>query len=295
MRAPYRPTTATVDRCRAGPASKSRARSVISGNGSAVPSPYPFEPIGIVHSPFGERAAAPRQASIARDAKGTIELFPGHGYEDALEGLAAWDYAWVIFVFHRNVDEERGWKPKVLPPRSETKRGVFATRSPHRPNPIGLSAVKIERVDWLLVHVRHLDVLDGSPVLDLKPYVAYADAYPNARAGWLETQDPVASWEVTWSEAAHDRLAFLREHGVDLQGPIEAALGLGPQPHAYRRIRPHGSGMRLALKEWRVDFVAEGRRIVVSSVCSGYRAEQLATNAVPGIHRRFSERFPEST
>jgi tRNA (adenine37-N6)-methyltransferase len=260
-----------------------------------VPSPFSFDPIGVVHSPFGERAAAPRQASLARDTEGRIELFPGRGFEDALEGLSAWDYAWVIFVFHKNLEEGRGWRPKVLPPRSDTKRGVFATRSPHRPNPIGLSAVKIERVEGLEVHVRHLDVLDGSPVLDLKPYVAYADAYPNARAGWLETPDPVAAWEVVFSEDALGRLAFLRANGVDLQGPIEAALSLGPRPHAYRRIRPHGAGMRLALKEWRVDFAAEGRCIVVTSVRSGYRAGQLATDAVPEVHRTFSARYPEST
>ena len=118
---------------------------------------------------------------MAPDATGRIELFPGRGYEDALDGLAAWEYAWVLFVFHKNVEEERGWKPKVLPPRSDQKRGVFSTRSPHRPNPIGLSAVQIERVDGLVVHVRRLDILDGSPVLDLKPYVAYADALPEAR------------------------------------------------------------------------------------------------------------------
>jgi tRNA-Thr(GGU) m(6)t(6)A37 methyltransferase TsaA len=256
---------------------------------------YSFDPIGVVHSPFGERAAAPRQASVARDAQGTVELFPGRGYEDALDGLEAWDYAWVIFVFHKNVEEGRGWRPKVLPPRSDAKRGLFATRSPHRPNPIGLSAVKIERVEGLVVHVRHLDVLDGSPVLDLKPYVAYADARPDARAGWLEASDPVTAWEVTFAETAREQLAFLRASGVDLRGAVEAALALGPQPHAYRRIRPHGAGMRLALKEWRVDFVAEGRRIVVTSVCTGYRAKQLATDAVSEVHRAFAARFPDST
>ena len=255
-------------------------------------SPYSFDPIGVVHSPFAERAAAPRQASVAPDAVGSIELYAGRGYEDALDGLAAWDYAWVIFVFHKNVEEARGWRPKVLPPRSDAKRGVFATRSPHRPNPIGLSAVKIERVDGLLVHVRHLDVLDGSPVLDLKPYVAYADAYPDARAGWLEATDPLAAWEVAFAEAALERLAWLAASGVDLRGSIEAALALGPQPHAYRRIRPHGAGSRLALKEWRVDFVAEGRRIVVTSVLTGYRPKQLASDAAPEVHRAFSARFP---
>jgi tRNA-Thr(GGU) m(6)t(6)A37 methyltransferase TsaA len=260
-----------------------------------VPSTYSFDPIGVVHSPFGERADAPRQPSLARDAEGTVELFTGRGYEDALEGLAAWDYMWIVFVFHKNVEEGRGWRPKVLPPRSDTKRGLFATRSPHRPNPIGLSAVKIERVEGLVVHVRHLDVLDGSPVLDLKPYVAYADAYPDARAGWLEAQDPIAAWEVVFVDAAREELAWLLAHGVDLQSKIEAALALGPQPHAYRRIRPHGAGMSLALKEWRVDFGAEGRRIVVTSVRTGYRAKQLATDAAPEVHRAFFARFQRST
>jgi tRNA-Thr(GGU) m(6)t(6)A37 methyltransferase TsaA len=260
-----------------------------------VPTPFSFDPIGLVHSPFRERASAPRQASVASEAKGSIELFPGHGYEDALEGLEAWDYAWVICVFHKNVDEGRGWRPKVLPPRSDAKRGVFATRSPHRPNPIGLSAVKIERVEGLFVHVRQLDVLDGSPVLDLKPYVAYADAYADARAGWLEAPDPIAAWEITFAEHAREQLAWLGDSGVDLQGPIEAALTLGPKPHAYRRIRPHGAGMRLALKEWRVDFVAAGRSIVVTSIRTGYRARQLATDAAPEVHRAFSARFPDPT
>jgi tRNA-Thr(GGU) m(6)t(6)A37 methyltransferase TsaA len=267
----------------------------ISLSDLAVSSPFSFDPIGVVHSPFRERASTPRQASMAREAKGTIELFPGRGYEDALEGLGAWDYLWVLFVFHKNVDEGRGWKPKVLPPRSETKRGLFSTRSPHRPNPIGLSAVKIEHVEGLLVHVRQLDVLDGSPVLDLKPYVAYADAYPEARAGWLETQDPIPAWDVAFAVKAREQLAWLAANGIDLQSAIEAALALGPRPHAYRRIRPHGLGMRLALKEWRVDFVAEGHAIVVTSIRTGYRAKQLATDAAPEVHRTFSARFPDPT
>jgi hypothetical protein len=201
----------------------------------------------------------------------------------------------VIFVFHKNVDEGRGWRPRVLPPRSETKRGLFSTRSPHRPNPIGLSAVKIERVEGLFVHVRQLDLLDGSPVLDLKPYVAYADAHAEARAGWLETPDPIAPWSIAFADSAREQLAWLSANGVDLQSSIEAALALGPQPHAYRRIRPHGHGMRLALKDWRVDFVAEGRAIVVTSVRTGYRPKQLATDATPEVHRTFSARFPDPT
>jgi tRNA-Thr(GGU) m(6)t(6)A37 methyltransferase TsaA len=257
---------------------------------------YVFEPIGVVRSPFTERVQAPRQptANHARGVAGRIELFAGRGFEDALSGLEAWEHAWVLFVFHRNVEEGRGWKPKVQPPRADAKVGLFATRSPHRPNPIGLSAVKIERVEGLVVHVSNLDLLDGTPVLDLKPYVAYADAYPGARAGWLEERDPRVAWEVTFSGEAQARLAWLSARGVELQSAIESVLALGPQPHAYRRIREHAGGLRLALKEWRVDFAVLGsttRTIVVRGLATGYRPKQLATGAAPELHREFAATF----
>jgi tRNA-Thr(GGU) m(6)t(6)A37 methyltransferase TsaA len=252
---------------------------------------YLFEPIGVVRSPFTERAEAPRQTAAARDVPGRIELFAGRGFEDALVGLDGWEYAWVVFVFHRNVEEGRGWKPKVQPPRAEAKVGVFATRSPHRPNPIGMSVVRIERVEGLLVHVRDLDVLDGTPVLDLKPYVPYADAYPEARSGWLEVRDPRSAWEVTFSPEATAELAWLLERGVDLRGGISSVLALGPQPHAYRRIRKHGDGMRLAMKEWRVDFQVEEQRILVRGLRSGYRAKELATDPALALHREYEGRF----
>ena len=252
---------------------------------------YLFEPIGVVRSPFTERAEAPRQAAAARDVAGRIELFAGRGFEDALEGLDGWEYAWVVFVFHRNVEEGRGWKPKVQPPRAEAKVGVFATRSPHRPNPIGMSVVRIERVEGLVVHVRDVDVLDGTPVLDLKPYVPYADAYPEARSGWLEARDPRSAWEVTFSAEATAELAWLLERGVDLRASIASVLALGPQPHAYRRIRKHGDGMRLALKDWRVDFAVDEKRILVRGLRSGYRAKQLATDPALELHRAFTAKL----
>jgi tRNA-Thr(GGU) m(6)t(6)A37 methyltransferase TsaA len=254
-------------------------------------SPFVFEPIGVVRSPFEDRVSAPRQASVGRDISARIELFAGRGYEDALSGLDTWDYAWVLFVFHRNVEQQRGWRPKVLAPRATEKLGVFATRSPHRPNPIGLSAVRIDRVDGLVVHVRDVDLLDGTPVLDLKPYVAYADARPDARGGWLGAADPRAAWTVEFAEGALEQLSWLRERGVDLRPPIEAALALGPQPHAYRRIRKHGAGMRLAIKDWRADFEVDDRRLVVQRVVTGYRPAQLASDERLSVHRDFVTRF----
>jgi tRNA-Thr(GGU) m(6)t(6)A37 methyltransferase TsaA len=254
---------------------------------------YLFEPIGVVRSPFVERADAPRQAVAAhgRDAAGRIELFEGRGFEDALSGLEDWDRAWVLFVFHRNVEQGRGWRPKVLPPRAPAKVGLFATRSPHRPNPLGMSAVRIERVEGVVVHVRDLDLLDGTPVLDLKPYVAYADAHPSSRSGWLEAPDPAPAWPVAYTERAQEQLAWLKERGVDLRGRIESLLALGPEPHAYRRIRKQEDGMRLALKEWRVDFIVVARTILVRGIATGYRAKQLAADSGLELHRALAARF----
>lgn len=256
--------------------------------------PYVFEPIGFVRSPFVERVEAPRQAVAdgGRGVQGRIELLQGHGYEDALEGLEGFGHVWVLFVFHRNVEEDRGWNPKVLPPRATRKVGLFASRSPHRPNPIGMSAVEIERVDGLSVHVRNLDLLDGTPVLDLKPYVPYADAYPDSAAGWLASGDPRPAWQVDFTVDAEEQLGWLLARGVDLRPPIVAALALGPQPHAYRRIRKHGDALRLAWKEWRVDFTAQDGRVLVHALATGYRPGDREARPELELHREFASRFP---
>lgn len=258
---------------------------------------YVFEPIGVVRSPFVERSDAPRQAALASDAEGRIELEAGRGFEHALEGLEAFEWVWILFVFHRNVEEARGWRPKVLPPRSATKQGVFATRSPHRPNPIGMTSARLERIEGLVVHVRGLDLLDRTPVLDLKPYVAYADAHPDARAGWLEAPDPLDAWRVEFDAIAAVQLEWLRGRGVDLEPALVRALALGPQPNPYRRIRRSPGDpakMTLALKEWRADFVAarEERALRVLALRSGYRVKEIAQEGAPEVHRDFVAKFP---
>jgi tRNA (adenine37-N6)-methyltransferase len=142
-----------------------------------------------------------------------------------------------------------------------------------------------------VVHVRDADMLDGTPVLDLKPYVAYADARPEARGGWLAAEDPRVAWTVAFADGALEQLSWLRDRGVDLRPPIEAALALGPQPHAYRRIRKHGTGMRLAIKDWRADFDVGDRQLVVRRVASGYRPSQLASDERLAVHRDFVATF----
>jgi tRNA-Thr(GGU) m(6)t(6)A37 methyltransferase TsaA len=260
--------------------------------------PFEVRPIGVIRTPFDEKAKAPRQPPAARGTPGRIELVSGMGLEHAVEDLAAWDHIWVVFLFHLN----RGWKPKVLPPRSSVKRGVLATRSPHRPNPIGISVVRLVRVEGLIIDVLDVDMIDGTPVLDVKPYVPYADSVPDAGSGWLEDpalpSDPREGYEVVFSELARAELDWLAsEHGVQIERPLAQALSLGPEPHPYRRIRKvEGDQRIIALKSWRARFaVDEGaRRLSVLRIESGYRKGELATAGDPeiAIHRAFTLRFP---
>lgn len=262
-------------------------------NESNRPGPLRFEPIGIIHTPFTDRLSAPRQPAAAAEVTGEIELFAGHNYEHALEDIATWSHLWVLFVFDRN----EGWRPKVMPPRSGRKRrGVLATRAPYRPNPIGLSAVKLDGVDGLRLRVRGVDMLDGSPVLDIKPYVPYTDSISDATGGWLgAAADPGPRYEVTWSDDARARLAFVEAARPGLGAAIDEVLSVSPHPQPYRRIRIEPDGTRtLALRDWRVRFSVEGQAVRVEGLRSGYRAAQLApADLAPelALHRDFMLRF----
>jgi tRNA-Thr(GGU) m(6)t(6)A37 methyltransferase TsaA len=269
-----------------------------------------LRPIGFARTPHRERVDAPRQPRAAEGIAGTIELVDGLGLEDAVADLEGWDYVWVIFWFDRNARGDRdaparGWRPKVLPPRSRTRRGVLATRSPHRPNPLGLSVLRLDRVEGRVLHVRDVDLLDGTPILDVKPYVRWTDAIPDARAGWLEDEearatiatarpdDPLGTHDVLFSPLARAQLDALVALGVDLEAQVRATLSLGPQPHAYRRITRAADGTgTLAIKAWRARFVVDGRAITVTAIASGYRDEQIASSPALAVHAAFRTRWP---
>jgi tRNA (adenine37-N6)-methyltransferase len=268
-----------------------------------VPATLSLAPIGYVRSLSATKVQAARQPRAAAGAPARIELLPGHNFEHALEDLARWKLIWVVFWFHQN----RSWRPKVLPPRSTTgRKGVFATRSPHRPNPIGLSVVRLERVDGLVLHILDADMLDGTPVLDLKPYVAYTDAHPEGGEGWLSDgapagadmppDDPLPAFEVRFDPQAAEQAAWIQAHSdLPLAARINETLALGPAPHPYRRIRRTSAGLQLAVKEWRVRFTVAGREVSVTGVDSGYRDSQLAAGADEGdigVHRRFLALWP---
>jgi len=262
-------------------------------NPTVDPPRLTLEPIGYVRTTLATKTEAVRQPRAGGNAIGRIELLPGKNFEHALLDLDGWDYIWVLFWFHFN----QGWRPKVLPPRSLSgRKGVFGTRSPHRPNPLGLSAVKLERIDGLTLYVADIDMLDGTPVLDIKPYVAYTDAIAATENGWLDEsrEDPVPAFEVQWDAAAASQAEWIETRtNLPLRERVTATLALGPVPQPYRRIRPHGDGFVLAVKEWRVRFSVAERSVRVHDVASGFREAQLVRGDAPEIvaHREFRARF----
>jgi tRNA-Thr(GGU) m(6)t(6)A37 methyltransferase TsaA len=151
---------------------------------------FTYRPIGLLRSPYSRRIDAPHQSTVVTGTKtedfatATLELQDWLDEEVILD-LNGFDRLWLIFAFHRS----EGWRSIVKPPRGGPKRGVLATRAPHRPNSIGLSAVELVRVEGRTLHLRGVDLLDGTPVLDIKPYVPYADAFPDSKAGWIDELD----------------------------------------------------------------------------------------------------------
>jgi tRNA-Thr(GGU) m(6)t(6)A37 methyltransferase TsaA len=143
-----------------------------------------LRPVGVVRSPYRVHVGTPRQPGTGEVRDGEIVLRPG--WQNLLQDLDGFSHVWVLYWF----DNSRGWNEQVAPPRDRKKRGLFATRSPHRPNPLGLSLVRLLSVRGTTLAIRGLDMLDGTPVLDLKPYVRDVECVPEATRGWLDELPP---------------------------------------------------------------------------------------------------------
>ena len=197
-----------------------------------------MEPIGFIRTPFPEKFGIPRQPGLAPTAVGTLTLEPEYNKEGIFDGLEDADFLWLVFYFHQQKGE---WKPKIRPPRAggNQKRGVFATRSPNRPNPIGLSVVKLLSVDRRTntLELGGVDLLDGTPILDVKPYVPYSDCHPEANFQFAH-KAPEAM-PVVWAEQALQELPQEIKKLADkikavgkakMQIPMNhAALPMGPK------------------------------------------------------------------
>ncbi len=199
---------------------------------------HQVSPVGYVQSCFREKFAIPRQPSLAPAARGVLQLVPPYDQAKALDGLEQVSHVWLVFLFHQTL--EKTPRLQVRPPRlgGNQRTGVFATRSTHRPNGIGLSAVRLEGLDpargQLLLS--GLDLLDGTPVLDIKPYVPYADIRLDAFNHMAPAPPPGVrvSWQPTALEQAHSHALRLKEPLVEL---IEQCLAQDPRP-AYQIPAP---------------------------------------------------------
>lgn len=214
---------------------------------SQTPAPLTFDPIGILHSCFKEKFGIPRQAGLAATARGELELIGDYANMDAVRGLEDCSHIWVLFVFSEHVD--RGWSPLVRPPRSKgKKKGVFATRSSFRPNPIGMSVIKLEGIENRngrpVLLLSGIDMLDGTPVIDIKPYVPYSDSLSDALFSYAPDGEK-QSLQVRFSERAEQMLSNLPQPDSFRQ-LITDVLCCDPRPvHMRKRNDPRVYGTRL--------------------------------------------------
>lgn len=198
---------------------------------------YPMQVIGHLRSCFKEKFAIPRQPSLAPAARGHIELLPPYNQPHALAGLEQVSHIWVIFVFHLALEQQL--RLQVRPPRlgGNQRLGVFASRASHRPNSIGQSLVRLEHIDeQCRLHISGIDLLDSTPVLDIKPYIPFVESLPDAHNHIAEHPPPLLT--VTWQPHA---LTAARQHAWRLQEPlvelIEQCLAQDPKP-AYQQADP---------------------------------------------------------
>lgn len=192
--------------------------------------------IGIVHSPYKQKFAIPRQPGLVAEGRGLVELLAPYNHIDTVRQLEQFSHLWLIFIFHET--QHRGWKALVRPPRlgGNKKVGVFASRATYRPNPIGMSAVKFEGVvhkdKRLFIDVSGIDLLDQTPIVDIKPYLPYSDSVTRARGGYAIDKPP-AQMCVLFSDVATLQIRELVANYPQLEQFIVNVLKQDPRP-AYK-------------------------------------------------------------
>jgi tRNA (adenine37-N6)-methyltransferase len=232
-------------------------------------------PIGIVHSDLVYRYETPRQGILAGGNVSVIELLPNRNFDQALKHLNGFERIWVLYRFHLN----HNWKPLVSPPRHTRKKiGVFATRAPYRPNQIGMSCVKLIKVVKLKIFIAESDILDGSPVIDIKPYLPYSDSFPAAETGWAqEGIDNV--YDVRLVSVAERQCDWLKESAnINLRNFAKLQLEFEPTDASRKRITVTEEGYVLAYRTWRILYcVSEtDKSVTITEIRSGYTHAELA-------------------
>lgn len=226
-----------------------------------------LEPIGIIHSPYKEKFAVPRQPGLVTDGCGELRLLPPYNQAEAVRGLEQFSHIWVVFIFHQT--QNGGWRPTVRPPRlgGNARVGVFATRSTFRPNPIGISLIKLNNIrqqgSEVILELGSLDLVDGTPVLDIKPYLPFAESIPDALAGFAQDA-PLSDMPVSFSPEAESQLQQYVSKHPQLRRFITQVLAQDPRP-AYRKGEQQTREFAVHLCDFNVRWqVTDGQTYVIA-------------------------------
>jgi tRNA (adenine37-N6)-methyltransferase len=249
-------------------------------------SPLALTPIGFLRTNANVKFAAPHQPNESENQSATLELLPGFLYEQALQDLAGFSRIWLIWWFHRT----HTWRPMVQPPRGpKRKRGLFATRSPHRPNPLGLTSVPLLGIKGRTLLLGAHDLIDGTPIFDIKPYVPNFDAFGSERSGWIQEVDDFYAtpprFEVQWSELALVQFQWLKSNWhIDFRTQLTEILERDPSPHSTRRIKRHPSGAQMiGCGAWRGVFSVHDNIVKLSALEPGYPLRFLVDPGRAGL------------
>jgi tRNA-Thr(GGU) m(6)t(6)A37 methyltransferase TsaA len=239
---------------------------------------FSFKPIGIIHSCYKEKFGIPRQPRLVTEARAVLELLPPYNREEALKGLEGFSHVWIMFIFHASMREH--WKATVRPPRLGGNRrlGVFATRSNFRPNPLGMSAVELENFGRengkICLHLKGGDFLDGTPVVDLKPYVPFVDSIPDARGGFAH-EAPAADLDVEFSPQARQFCLDQEKAAIPkLREFITQMLRNDPRPAYYDSSNPQRESFGIRIYQFDVRWTMHNGQILVTEIVDEPRNTQ---------------------
>ncbi len=269
---------------------------------------FTLKPIGYFKGSHLNKSAVPRQGYLSQQ-KGYIQFEKGFDAQSALKGLEKMSHLWLIFSFHQN--ENHPVKPLVRPPRKpEIQVGIWASRSPYRPNHLGLTLASIEKIKDSKLYLTHVDLLDGTPIFDIKPYVTESDCPQNPQLGWI---DQIEKWKYFPSPYFAEQTQWLSENGVsEIQDVLESQFGTPPLQFKRKRIAPFSESQLafpnlrkvsqenlyvLSYRTWRIlaRIESDKKRSYLLRLTTGYSPAELLSDKDPfqdkKFHRLFIEKF----
>jgi|GEM_PF-30991 len=229
--------------------------------------PISLQPLGVIRTPYQQKFAIPRQPNLVDAAYGEVVFSDTFNDPNMLRGIEQFSHLWLLFQFHKTA--EQGWSPMVRPPRlgGNKKQGVLATRSTFRPNSIGMSVVQYHKVEHkngqLSLHVKGVDLLDGTPIIDIKPYVPWADNIPQATGGFAAQPPPTMA--VYFESQCAEQLAYWQSRYPMLSKLIEQVLAQDPRP-AYKAKQESDAQYGMSLYDLNIRWRVSGQANYVTSI-----------------------------